>query len=157
MKERDVIKTLDDLPLHAINCCCAPCHMEMELGCSPVLFNKIEFTVVFWVKIAQMAIRLDQLLKLGFLGHKIWLQEENASAAAVGAARGTVKTQALGEKVSFGPQTLLPNDDLHALESAGHGGVVFGEIEQMQLSIWECATAHVWTVRVVHQEKIFLP
>ena len=151
MKEGDVIEGLDDLPLHLINCCCVPCHTEMELCSPPILLNEIELTMVFWVKVAQMATRLDQLLKLGLLRHEIGLGKENAPATAISVARGATKTWALSKEVSLlRPQTVLPNDDLHTLEPARHGGVVFREIKYMWLAIWECATVHAWTIREVH-------
>jgi hypothetical protein len=65
------------------------------------LFDKIKFTMVFWIEIAEVPTRLDQLLKLGLLRDEIWLQKKYAPAAAVSATRGAMKTRALGEKVSF--------------------------------------------------------
>src|SRR6266852_2653715 len=77
-----------------------------------------------------MSTRLDQSFKLGLLRGKIWLHKKDATAAAIHMARGATETRALGKKVqvTLGPQLMLPNDDLHALEPAEHGGVVFGEI-----------------------------
>ena len=143
VKEGDVIKGLDDLPLHLINRRRAPCHTETKLCSPPILFDEIEFTVIFGVKVTQMVTRLDQLLKLGLLRDEIGLRKENATATAVSAARGATKPWALSKKVSLlGPQTTLLNDDLHALEPAGHGGVVLREIKYMWLAVWECAIAH---------------
>jgi hypothetical protein len=51
VKERDVIKALDNLPLYLIDCCCATCHMEMELGHTLILFNEVELAVIFGIKI----------------------------------------------------------------------------------------------------------
>ena len=73
VKDGDIIQTLDDFLLHLVNCLHAPCLGEMELCCSPVLFNKIQLTMIFWIEIAKMAMRLDQLLKLGLLRHEIGL------------------------------------------------------------------------------------
>ena len=130
VKEGDVIEGLDDLPLHLINCCRMPCHTETELCSPPILLDKIELTVILWVKVAHVATRLNQLLKLGLLRNEIGLRKENAPATAISAARGATKPRALSKKVSLlGPQTALANDDLHALEPARHGGVVFREIK----------------------------
>ena len=86
--------------------------------------------MIFRIEIAEMPTRLNQLLKLGPLRDKIGLQKKNAPATAVSTTRGAMETQALGEKVSsLRPQAMFPDDDLHALEPAGHGGVVFREIE----------------------------
>jgi hypothetical protein len=46
----------------------------------------------FEIEVAQMTARLNQLLKLGLLQHEIGLQKEDASAAAVSAAGGAMKT-----------------------------------------------------------------
>jgi hypothetical protein len=150
VEEGDIIKALDDLLLHLVDGCRAPCHPETELCCSPILFDKIELAMILGVEIAQMTARLNQLLKLGLLRHEVRLREKNAPAAAVIVLRGAAKTRALGKKVSsLGPQTTLPNNDLHALEPAGHGGVVFREIKRLMLAVWEFAAAHAWAIRVV--------
>jgi hypothetical protein len=135
VKEGNVIEALDDYPLHLIDCGRAPCHTETELCRPPVLFDEIEFTVIFGIEITQMTMRLDQLLKLGLLRDEVGLQKKNALTTAVSAAGGATKTRALGEKVSLGPQTALPNNDLHALEPAGHGGVVFREIKWLVFTV----------------------
>ena len=96
MKKGDVIETLDDLPLHYVNRCCAPCHMETELYCPPVLLNKIKFTMIFGVEIAQMSMGLDKLLKLRHLSDEIGLQKKDAPATAVSATRRAMKARALG-------------------------------------------------------------
>jgi hypothetical protein len=83
VKEGDIIEALDDLPLHLIECCRVPCHTETKLRRPPVLFDKVKFTMVFWIEIAEMPTRLNQLLKLGFLRDKIGLQKKYAPAAAV--------------------------------------------------------------------------
>jgi hypothetical protein len=115
------------------------------------LLDEVKLTMIFGVKIAQMPAGLDQLLKLGLLRDEIGLQKKEASATTVCTARGAAKTRALGEKtrVSLRPQAALPNDDLHALEPTGHGGMVFREIKKLWFTIWEGATAHAWSVRVV--------
>jgi hypothetical protein len=151
VKEGDVIEGLDDFFLHLVDRRRAPCHAEMKLCCAPILFNEVEFAVILGVKITQMPARLDQLLKLGLLKDEIGLHKKYASAATVHAARGATKARALGKKdrVALGPQPALPNDSLHALEPAGHGRVVFREIEWLGFAVWECAVAHAWTVRMV--------
>jgi len=73
VKEGDIIKALDDLPLHLINCCRMPCHSETELYCPPILFNEIHLTVVFQVEITQMAMGFNQLFKLGLLRPEVRL------------------------------------------------------------------------------------
>ncbi len=59
VKKGNIIKALDYLLLHLIDCCCVPCHTEMELHYPPILFNKIEFTVIFWIEITQMAMQFN--------------------------------------------------------------------------------------------------
>jgi hypothetical protein len=151
VKEGHIIEATDDLPLHLIDRCCAPCHTETELCCSPILLDKIELAVILGVEIAQMSAGLNPLLKLGLLRHKVGLRKEDTPAAAVSAARGTTKTRALGKKIPLGgPQITFLNDNLHALEPAGHGGVVFREIKWLGFAVWECAAAHVGAFWVVH-------
>jgi len=143
VKEGDIIKALDDFSLHLNDCCHAPCYIETKFCCSPILFGKIQLAVILGVKVTQMAMRLDQLLKLGLLRYKIRLQKKNTLATAVSVTSGTTKPWALGGKISLRPQTMLLNDDLYALEPAGHGGVVFREIKGLQLAIQKCAGTHV--------------
>ena len=150
VKEGNIIEALNDFPLHLVDRCRAPCYTETELRCPPILFDEVEFAVIFWVEVAQMATRLDQLLQLGLLRDKISLRKKDAPATAVSAVRQALKTWALGKKVSLlGPQTMLPNDNLHSFEPSGHGGVVFRKIKELRLAIWEFAIAHAWTIRVV--------
>jgi hypothetical protein len=150
VKERDVIEALDDFFLHLADRQRVPCHAETKLGRPPILFDKIELTVVLGVEIAKVPMGLNQLLKLGLLIDDIGLQKKYTPATAVSAARRTMKAWALGKEISFGgPQTALANNDLHALEPARHGGVVFSEIEWLGFAIWECAAAHAWTAMVV--------
>ena len=105
--------------------------MKTELCHAPILLDEVELAMVFQVKVAKMTMRFDQLLKLGLLRDEIRLQKQDVLAAAVYMARGAVKTWALGVKtqVSLGPQTTLPNNDLHALEPIGHEGMVIREIK----------------------------
>jgi hypothetical protein len=145
VKEGNIIKGLDDIRLHLVDRCRAPHHTVTELCCSPVLLNKVELAVVLRVEVAQVAARLNQLLKLGLLRDKIGLQKKDATAAAVRAVWGALKVVALGQKVSYslGPQTALSDDDFHALEPAGHG-VAIREIKRLRVAVWEYAAAHLW-------------
>jgi hypothetical protein len=73
VEEGNIIETLNDHPLHLIDCCCVPCNMEIELHHPPILFDKVEFTMIFRIEVTQMTTRLDQLLKLGLLRDEIGL------------------------------------------------------------------------------------
>lgn len=147
----DIIKAFDDSSLHLIYCCCTPCHMKTKLCHTSILFNKVKFTVIFWVKITYMSMRFYQLLKLGILRDKIGLEKKYTPATAVSTARWTVKTWALCKKiqVSLGPQTTLLNDCFYVLKLARHGGVVFGVIKHLWFAIWKCAAMHAWAIRMV--------
>jgi hypothetical protein len=125
--------------------------MEMKFCCAPILFDEVQFTVILGIKIIQMPMGLDQLLKLRPLRDEIGLQKEYSLAAAVCTIRGATKAQALGKKirVSLGPQTMLPNNDFHALEPTGHRGMVFRKIKRLWFTIWKGAAAHAWAVMVV--------
>jgi hypothetical protein len=135
--KEDIIKALDDLLFHFLNCCHMPYLMEIKLCSAPILLNKVKFTMIFWIKVAQMATLLNQLLKLGLLKHEIRLQKQKASVTAVSVTREALKILALGEKIniSLGPQTILLNDDLHALEPARHRGIIFRKIEWLRFAI----------------------
>jgi hypothetical protein len=73
VKEGDIIEAFDDYPLHLSDCRRTPCHTKAKLCCPPVLFDKVEFAMVFGVEVAQVAPRLDQLLKLGLLRYEVGL------------------------------------------------------------------------------------
>jgi hypothetical protein len=47
--------------------------MEMELCCPPILLDEIHLTMVFGVIIIEVAMGLNQLLKLGLLRHEVRL------------------------------------------------------------------------------------
>ncbi len=59
-------------------------NMVVKFCCTPVLFNEVQLTMVFWIEITDVATQFDKLLELWPLQHKIQLLEENAVAAAVG-------------------------------------------------------------------------
>jgi hypothetical protein len=101
VKERNIIKALNDFLLHLINCHRTLCHIKVELHCFSVLFDKVEFTMILEVKVIQVATRLDQLLKLGLLRHEIRLQKKDSPTATVSVARGTTKAWALCKKISI--------------------------------------------------------
>ena len=73
MEEGDNIETLNDRPLHLVDRCCMPCNMETELHRPSILFDKVEFTMIFQIEVTQMTARLNQLLKLGLLRDEIGL------------------------------------------------------------------------------------
>jgi hypothetical protein len=105
VKERDVIKALNDFFLHLIDRRRMLCHTKAELCHSLVLFDKVEFTMILGVKVTQVAVRLNQLLKLGLLRHEIGLQKKDLPTAIVSVARGTIKAWALCKEIgiSFRP------------------------------------------------------
>jgi hypothetical protein len=49
----------------------------VKFGSTPVLFNKVQFTVVFGVKITEVATPLNKLLKFWLLRNKVRLVKEN--------------------------------------------------------------------------------
>jgi hypothetical protein len=75
----------------------------MQLGSTPVLFDEIEFTVVFWIKITEVPMRLNKFLEIWLLVRKIWLCEEDAAATAVHSTRRAFKVTALCKKTTLWP------------------------------------------------------
>jgi hypothetical protein len=54
LRERDTVKALPDSGLHVA---CWPHlggHAVLIFGCAPVLFDIVEFAMVFWVKVANV-------------------------------------------------------------------------------------------------------
>jgi hypothetical protein len=51
------------LLLHVLNSGTSPCCTKVKFGSTPVLFNKVQFTVVFGVKVTEVAVLLNKLLK----------------------------------------------------------------------------------------------
>lgn len=56
---------------------------EIPLYCSPEIFNKIEFTVIFWEENAQMASLFNDFLNSWSLFSRIWLWSEEMSCTAI--------------------------------------------------------------------------
>ena len=105
-----------------------------SLGCTPVLLNKVELAVILWVKVAQMAAPLDELLELWSLVCEIGLRKEDTPTAAVHAARGALEIVALSRQARFRPQPPFDKNSLHALEPAGHGRVIVWKIKGLYFS-----------------------
>src|SRR5712675_972632 len=55
VKQWYIVKALDHLLLHLPDCRCTPHDPKLKFGSSPVLLNEVQFTVVFGIKITQMA------------------------------------------------------------------------------------------------------
>jgi hypothetical protein len=49
LRERDTVKALPDSGLHVVCCLHSGGHTVLIFGCSPVLFDIVEFAMVFWV------------------------------------------------------------------------------------------------------------
>ena len=62
LKKGHVVKAFLDSPLHPINCGCSGCCTVLKLCCTLVLFNKIQLTMIFGIKVAKVATQLNALL-----------------------------------------------------------------------------------------------
>jgi hypothetical protein len=122
----DVVKGLKHRFLHGLKGSRAAGNAVAKLRCTPVLLNKIQLTVIFWIEVAQVATRFDVLLELWPLRREIRLREENASAAAVGLpfALRAFEAGAFATQPTWGPKTALADYLLHSLEPAWVKGVV---------------------------------
>jgi hypothetical protein len=69
----NVIQAGYDIFFHLLHGC-RMIHGSESIFChAPVLLNKIQFAVIFWVEVAEVATRLDKLLKLRFLINEVRL------------------------------------------------------------------------------------
>ncbi len=64
LKQGNVIQAGDDKFFHLPNGCHVPHGMESIFHCTPILLNKIQFTVILWVKVTEMAMQLNKFLNL---------------------------------------------------------------------------------------------
>jgi len=67
---------------------------------------------------------------------EIWLSEKEVAATTVGRLRPRLALEvwALRNQSLFWPQSAFPNNPLHALKPAGHGGVVIWEVKILKLA-----------------------
>ena len=71
------------------------------------------------------------------------MEVKDALTATVNTIRWALKVMALSRQCSsFWPQPAFTKDLLHALEITRHGGMVFGVIKVLKLSIGKCARVH---------------
>jgi hypothetical protein len=122
----------------------------MKLRRAPVLFNEIELTVIFGIKVAQMAARFDMLLELRLLRDEVGLGEKDMSAATTERPLRAFDTSAFDGESTLGPKAALANDLFHPFEPPGKTRVVIGEIETLALTGRGIdAIAHAWPVRIM--------
>jgi hypothetical protein len=120
------------------------------LSSSPVLLDKVQFAVVLWIEVTDVALFLDVLSQLGLLLSKVWLQEQDAPAAAVSLVWVALWIVAIAVECAWlcslelpslcaagdlhaglgWPQTALANDLPHALEMVRVLWVVAGKVKQ---------------------------
>ena len=103
--------------------------MELELHCIPVLLDEIQLTVVFGVKIAQVAARLDMFLEQRLLQCEVRLRVENVATATAGLSVRTLGASTLNGEACLGPKPTLTDNVLHTFKPPQIVGVVIWEIE----------------------------
>src|ERR1700729_1140885 len=102
---------------------------KILFDCSPKELNKIEFTVKFWHKCAEVPCSLNNLLNQRLLLFEIWLKIQNllcTTACGINWAIFAVHPKALF------PQTLLHEDLLHTL----------GHVREVWMVGWEVHLLH---------------
>ena len=86
------------------------------------------------------------------LCNKIRLHEKEAAATAIGIPGNTFQSLTLNIEPLFWPQSLLSDDDFHALEPSWHCWVVIWEIQLLSdslISMFKCCVLHSWTTFVL--------
>ena len=95
LEKGDAVEALLYGLFHVLECARPRCRAVLKFRRAPVLFNKVQLTMIFWIKVTNMAMRLDKLLQLGFLRAEIGLSEKHAPATAVRAIGRTLEVRAL--------------------------------------------------------------
>jgi hypothetical protein len=76
VKQRYIVEAHSHPSLHLLDCCHVPHDTKLSLGSSPVLFDEIQFTVVFGIEIDQMTTTFNKLLQMRLLVSEIRLGKE---------------------------------------------------------------------------------
>lgn len=73
LKQWNVVQACSDKLFQLINGCRALHGTESKFCCAPVLLDEVEFAVILWVEIAEVAAGLDEFLKLRLVTGKVAL------------------------------------------------------------------------------------
>jgi hypothetical protein len=76
VKQRYIVKACSHPSLHLLDCRHALHNLKLSLGSSPVLFDEIQFTVVFGIEIDQTTTAFNELLQMRLLVSEIRLGKE---------------------------------------------------------------------------------
>ena len=57
----------------------------------PILLDEVQFAMVFWVEVAEVAARLHKLLNLRLLVNEVWLRKKEPPTVAVSVFEGAVE------------------------------------------------------------------
>src|ERR1700678_4452272 len=95
-----------DILLHLVDIRCFWGASVTVFCSSPILLNKIQFTMALWVEITYVTTRGNEFFEMRLLGNKIGLREKKAAAATVRFASHTLESFALSIKSIFWPKSL---------------------------------------------------
>ena len=73
LKQWNVVQACSDKLFHLINGCHTLHGTESKFCCTPVLLDEIEFAIILWVEITEVATGLDEFLKLRLVTGKVTL------------------------------------------------------------------------------------
>src|SRR6266849_2517274 len=125
----DVIKTCQHFLLHLVKGLCMASDMEPKLRCTPILLNKVQFTVVLGIIITQVTTRFDIFLELRFLQYEVGVCVKDVTAAASGLSLRMLGGSALDRKPPLRPKAMLADNLFHSLEPSWMMGVVIWKIK----------------------------
>ena len=141
--------------MHLLKGPCTAGHTESKLRRTPVLLDKIQFTVILGIIITQVAARFDVLLEQRFLRCKIELGVKKVTTAAAGLSGSTLGASTLNRKAGLGPKATLADYLFHTLKPAWILGVVIWEIERLTLPCQRIdAITHAWPFWIVRPKTL---
>lgn len=101
----NTIKASLHILLHAIHARSLGAVSIFEFWSSPVLLYEVQFTVVFRIKVTNVAPSGDQFFECWFLVFEVWLCEKKSPTATISLSRFTFEPFALCIQTSQWPQT----------------------------------------------------
>src|ERR1700735_4918230 len=95
LEKRDTVEALLHNSFHPLECARPRRCTVLEFYCSPILFDKVQFTMILWIEVTEVAAQLDKLLQLELLRAEIRLRKNHKPATTVCAISRTLELRAL--------------------------------------------------------------